>query len=92
LDYDDEVDVLYASVGPAQRALCVEVEPDILLRYVPPRPNVVGLTVMDFLAQFPQPPETPFEAHARGVVRELLHKYPTVPGDRLPAEACRPSA
>lgn len=79
LDYDDEVDVLYASFGPPQRALCAEVEPDILLRYVPPRAEVVGITIIDFLTHFPRSPQIAFQTHAASVVADLLRKYPTVP-------------
>ena len=39
LDYDDEVDVLYASRGAPQPAASLEVIDDVLLRYVPHIPR-----------------------------------------------------
>ena len=75
LDYDAQGDVVYASVPAPQPALSVEVEPDVLLRYVPPSLEVVGCTLINFPCL---PPKTPIE-HAMAVVEELLRKYPQVP-------------
>jgi uncharacterized protein YuzE len=72
LDYDEEMDVLYASVGSPQEAVSDEVEPDILLRYVPPAREVVGITIMNFRRHFPR-------ADARNVVIKLLRKFPIMP-------------
>ena len=79
LDYDAQGDVVYASIQAPQPALSVEVEPDVLLRYVPPSLEVVGCTLINFLRHFPcPPPKTPLE-HATAVVEGLLRKYPQVP-------------
>jgi hypothetical protein len=87
LDYDAQGDVVYASKPVPQPALSVEVEPDVLLRYVPPSLGVVGCTLINFLTHFPcPPPKTPLE-HATAVVEELLRKYPQVP-----CEGMRPHA
>jgi hypothetical protein len=79
LDYDDEVDVLYASRGAPQPAASLEVIDDVLLRYVPPHPEVVGMTIVHFLKHFPNVKAKPFQAHATAVLAELFRKYPTVP-------------
>jgi len=79
LDYDDEVDVLYASRGAPQPAASFEVIDDVLLRYVPPYTEVVGMTIVDFLKHFPNVEAKPFRAHATAVLEELFRKYPTVP-------------
>jgi hypothetical protein len=79
LDYDVQGDVVYASMPAPQPALSVEVEPDVLLRYVPPSLAVVGCTLINFLKHFPCPAhKTPLE-HATAVVEELLRKYSQVP-------------
>jgi hypothetical protein len=79
LDYDDEVDVLYASRGAPQPASSLEVLDDVLLRYVPPRPEVVGITIVNFLKHFPNLKAKPFQVHAAAVLEELFRKYPSVP-------------
>jgi uncharacterized protein YuzE len=72
LDYDEEGDVLYASLGAPQHAITDEVEDDILLRYCPPRPEVVGITIVNFRRHFPdKEPVT--------VIQSLLQKYPVAP-------------
>jgi hypothetical protein len=57
LDYDAQGDVIYASMPAPQPALSVEVEPDVLLRYVPPSLEGVGCTFINFLRHFPCPPQ-----------------------------------
>jgi hypothetical protein len=79
LDYDDEVDVLYASRGAPQPAASLEVLDDVLLRYVPPPPEVVGITIVNFLKHFPNLKAKPFQMHATAVLEELFRKYPSVP-------------
>ena len=77
-DYDEQGDVLYASMGEPQPALSHEVETDVLLLYVPPSQQVVGMTVVNFLKHFPRRKGIPVLAHAVVVVQELLAKYPEV--------------
>ena len=72
LQYDQEGDVLYASLGPPQPAISDEVDDDILLRYCPPCRNVVGITVINFRRHFPI-------EDATDVIQRLLQKYPVVP-------------
>jgi hypothetical protein len=79
LDYDDEVDVLYASRGAPQPAASLEVIDDVLLRYVPSHPAVVGITIVNFLKHFPNLKAKPFQMHATAVLEELFRKYPSVP-------------
>jgi len=79
LDYDVQGDVVYASIQAPQPAFSVEVEPDVLLRYVPPSPEVVGCTLINFLRHFPCLPSKTLLEHATAVVEELLRKYPQVP-------------
>jgi len=69
----------YASIDAPQPAVSIEVEPDVLLRYVPPGDEVVGVTMLNFLKHFPLPPQTPLLAHATAVVEQLLQRYPKVP-------------
>jgi hypothetical protein len=79
IDYDARGDVLYASLGDPQPALSCEIETDILLNYVPPNPQVVGITVLNFLKHFPPRDVTAMHNHAIAVVEELYRKYPLVP-------------
>jgi uncharacterized protein YuzE len=72
LNYDQEGDVLYASLGPPQSAVTDEVDDDILLRYCPPSRDVVGITIVNFRRHFPH--EAPAD-----VIHRVLHKYPIVP-------------
>jgi hypothetical protein len=86
LDYDAPGDVVYASIQAPQPALSVEVEPDVLLRYVPPSLAVVGCTLINFLKHFPCPArKTPLE-HATAVVEELLRKYSQISPCRVHGE------
>ncbi|MBI4641208.1 MAG: DUF2283 domain-containing protein [Candidatus Tectomicrobia bacterium] len=79
MNYDETGDVLYVSLGESQPAISFEVDTDILLRYVPPSYNVVGITIMNFLMHFPCVSSATFESHAAKVVAEFLKKYPKVP-------------
>ena len=72
LDYDEEGDVLYASLGAPQHAITDEVEDDILLRSCPPKPEVVGITIVNFRRHFPH--QEPAD-----IIQRLLRKYPTWP-------------
>jgi uncharacterized protein YuzE len=72
LDYDAKADVLYASLGPPRDAVTDEVEEDIGLRYCPPSPQVVGITIVNFRRHFPH--EAP-----KDVIAWLLWQYPNVP-------------
>jgi uncharacterized protein YuzE len=72
LDYDQEGDMLYASLGPPQFAVTDEVDEDILLRYCPPSRDVVGITIVNFRRHFPH--EAPVD-----VIHGLLRQYPRVP-------------
>jgi uncharacterized protein YuzE len=72
LDYDQESDVLYVSLGAPQQAITDEVEDDILLRYCPPSLEVVGITIVNFRRHFPR--QEPAD-----VVKDILRKYPIVP-------------
>jgi uncharacterized protein YuzE len=72
LDYDQEADVLYASLGSPQHAITDEVDDDILLRYCPPSRDVVGITIVNFRRHFPH--EAPAD-----VIHGVLRQYPVVP-------------
>jgi uncharacterized protein YuzE len=72
LDYDEDGDVLYASLGAPQHAITDEVEDDILLRYCPPKAEVVGITIVNFRRHFP-------DREPAKVVEDLLRKYPLMP-------------
>jgi uncharacterized protein YuzE len=72
LDYDQEADVLYASLGSPRQAVTDEVDEDILLRYCPPSRDVIGITLVNFRRHFPH--EAPGD-----VIHGLLRKYPSVP-------------
>jgi uncharacterized protein YuzE len=72
LDYDQEGDVLYASLGPPQYAVTDEVDDDILLRYCPPSRDVVGITIVNFRRHFPH--EAPVD-----VIQRIFRRYPIVP-------------
>jgi uncharacterized protein YuzE len=79
LNYDEEADVLYASIDKPQPAVSVEIESGILLRYIPPKNEVVGVTLINFLEHFPCPPQKHIYEHAAGVVTDLLMKYRVLP-------------
>jgi hypothetical protein len=78
-DYDAQGDVLYVSFTAPQAALSLEVEPDVLLRYVPPSLNIVGITFLNFLAHFPGSDPKTAPACVTAVVDDILRKYPKVP-------------
>jgi uncharacterized protein YuzE len=77
IDYDETSDVLYASLGDPQPAITDEVEDDIGLRYCPPNPQVIGITIANFRRHFPSD-------KAMDVVQGILQRYPAVP---WPADA-----
>jgi len=79
LHYDEEGDVLYASVDRPRRALSFEVDTDILLRYTPPDPTTIGVTILGFLEHFPLSIDMPLLDHARLVVDRILTQHPEVP-------------
>ena len=79
LNYDEEADVLYASIDKPQPAISVEIEAGILLRYTPPGNEVVGVTLISFLDHFPCPPQKQIYEHAASVVTDLLMKYRVLP-------------
>ena len=79
LDYDAEGDVLYASRGAPQPAASVEVWDDVWLRYVPGSPDVVGITILQFLEHYPLPAGRALPEHATDVVAALGQAYPKIP-------------
>ena len=79
LDYDAENDVLYASLRTPQAALSHELMEDVFLRYIPPSPEVVGITIINFLRHYPLQDTALVLSAARTVVEDLLEKYPSVP-------------
>jgi hypothetical protein len=79
INYDEQNDVLYASVGVPQAALSYEMTKDIWLDYVPPNHTVVGITVLNFLQHYPIAERSQLWTTAKAVVEELLRTYPTVP-------------
>ena len=83
LNYDTEADVLYASIDKPQPAVSVETELDILLRYIPPSNEIVGITILCFQEHFPCPPQKNIYEHAASVVIDLLTKYRVVPEQLL---------
>jgi uncharacterized protein YuzE len=83
LNYDEEADVLYASLDKPQPAISIEIEAGILLRYTPPGNEVVGVTLISFQEHFPCPPQKNIYEHAASVVMDLLTKYRIVPEQLL---------
>jgi hypothetical protein len=82
LDYDEQNDVLYASVGSPQASLSYEVSRDIWLDYIPPSRMVVGVTVLNFLAHHPVTTRDTLLEMAKTVVEDILQSYPLVPLDQ----------
>lgn len=78
-DYDTQGDVLYVSFTEPQAALSLEVEPDVLLRYVPPELEIVGITFLNFRRHFPALDPTHTPPCVTMVVEDVVRKYPTVP-------------
>jgi uncharacterized protein YuzE len=70
--YDAQGDVLYASFGPPQPAITDEIEDDVWLRYCPPQPHVVGITILNFRRHFPS-------QEPAYVIQQVFEKYPVVP-------------
>jgi hypothetical protein len=79
LSYDEDGDVLYASLGSQQAALSYEVTKDVWLDYIPPSRVVVGMTMVNFLAYHPIKDRGQLLTAARAVVQRLLRQYPSVP-------------
>ena len=52
VDYDAEMDVLYVSKGTPQPGVAIEIEEGIVLRLDPDTQEVLGLTILDFRAEF----------------------------------------
>ena len=52
--YDQEADVLYVSLGHPEYTDYVEVNDDFILRLDPDTKEVVGFTIIDFVAHFSQ--------------------------------------
>jgi uncharacterized protein YuzE len=77
IHYDEANDVLYASLGEPKPAVTDEVKDDIGLRYCPPNPQVIGITIMNFRRHFPH-------GGAMNIIQRLYRQYPTVP---WPADA-----
>lgn len=73
--------MLYASVDKPRQVLSFEVDTDILLRYVPPDPTTIGVTILGFLGHYPCPLDVPLLDHARHIVARLLEQYAGVPKD-----------
>ncbi len=53
--YDEGADVLYVSLGHPEYTDYAEVNDDPILRLDPETKEVVGFTIIDFLAHFSQP-------------------------------------
>jgi uncharacterized protein YuzE len=83
IDYDPRADVLYASIGDPQPALSYELSEDVLLRYVPPRREVVGITIMNFSRQYPLEGGQEFLSSAKAVIQNLLQRYPRLPFEQM---------
>jgi uncharacterized protein YuzE len=89
IDYDARGDVLYASLGAPEPALSDEIHEDVLLRYVPPRREVVGITIMNFSRHYPIPEGKEVLSHAEDVIKNLLQRYPHVPREHTDYEFVR---
>jgi hypothetical protein len=83
LDYDAANDVLYASLGAPQAALSYEMIEDILFRYIPPSPEVVGITIINFLEHYSMHDKAKLPMSAKPIVQDLLQKYSHVPLDEV---------
>jgi uncharacterized protein YuzE len=82
LDYDEQNDVLYASLGSPQAALSYEISKDVWLDYIPPNRTVMGITVLNFLEHYPVTNRDTLLEMARTIVQDLLQRYPVVPLDQ----------
>jgi hypothetical protein len=56
---------------------------DVLFRYIPPSPEVIGITIMNFLEHYPVHDKATMPMAAKPIVQELLQKYPCVPLDEV---------
>jgi hypothetical protein len=81
LDYDEQNDVLYASLGSPQAALSYEISKDIWLDYIPANRRVLAVTVLNFLEHYPVANRDTVLQEARTIVQDLLQRYPSVPLD-----------
>jgi len=79
LSYDEDGDVLYASLGSPQAALSYEVTKDIWLDYVSPNRTVVGVTIINFVRHYPVEDMEQLLPMGREVVQDILQQYPSVP-------------
>lgn len=55
--YDWEEDILYVTVGESREAIALEAGEGILIRIDPESDEVVGFTIIDFVARFKRKPE-----------------------------------
>jgi uncharacterized protein YuzE len=82
LDYDEQNDVLYASLGSPQATLSYEISKDIWLDYIPPNRRVLGVTVLNFSEHYPVANSDTVLQEAQTIVEDLLQRYPLVPSDQ----------
>jgi uncharacterized protein YuzE len=75
--YDEGTDILYVSLGHPEYTDYAEVNDDLILRFDPETKDIVGFTIIDFLAHFSQREprlRIPLEAsfHSLGDAKELV--------------------
>jgi uncharacterized protein YuzE len=79
LDYDEQNDVLYGSLGSPRATLSYEISKDVWLDYIPPNKTVVGITVLGFSKHYPIAHNGEWREKVQSIVQDLLQKYPSVP-------------
>jgi hypothetical protein len=70
IDYQPEVDLLFAWVGEPQAAENIEVEPGVYVRVLPNAKRVVGIEVLDCATRFRRRPEAINAAFAHHLLTE----------------------
>src|SRR5580700_5911030 len=73
LDYQADVDLLFASIGLPEPARNVEVAPGVYVRVAPAGDRVLGIEILDCAARFHVDPSTVDQAFVEQKLREFGH-------------------
>ena len=71
VDYQADVDLLFASIGPPEPARNVEVAPGVYVRVAPAGNRVLGIEILDCAARFNVDPSTVDQAFVEERLREF---------------------
>jgi uncharacterized protein YuzE len=70
VDYQAQVDLLFAWIGEPQKAKNIEVEPGVYVRVLPETKRVIGIEILDCAARFQRTPESIDRSFAEAKLKE----------------------